>query len=131
MNKKITLIIDAGINLILAILLLSFSPNLADFFGVPISNHNFYPNILGGVFLGITIALCIEAFRKKSNEKNIGLGLIGAVCINLSGGFVLLLWLIFGELDLPTKGLTFLWSVDIILLLISSIELVNNLKSTN
>ena len=128
MNKKITLIIDAGINLILAILLLAFSPDLTSFFGVPSSHSSFYPNILGAVFLGIAIALFIEAYRKSSNEKNIGLGLIGAVCINLSGGFVLLLWLIFGNLDLPAKGMIFLWTIDIILLLISSIELINNMK---
>ena len=123
MNKKITLLIDAAINLILAILLLAFSSNLADFFGVPSARLNFYPNILGAVFLGITIALIIEAFRKEPG-KNAGLGLTGAVCINLCGGFVLLLWLISGNLDLPLRGKIFLWTLDVILLLISSVELI-------
>ena len=128
MKRRVTLLIDAVINLILAVLLLSFSPKTADFFGVPSSHINFYPNILGAVFLGITIALIIEAYRKPANINTGGLGLTGAVCINLCGGFVLLLWLIFGNLDLPVKGNIFLWSLDIILLLISSIELLNIVK---
>jgi len=101
---------------------------MADFFGIPSANNNFYPNILGAVFFGITIALIIEAFRNPSNNNKVGLGLIGAVCINLSGGFVLLLWLVFGNMSLPLKGNLFLWTLDLILLLISTIELFNIMK---
>ena len=126
MKKKITLLIDALINLILAVLLLSFSPGVANFLGVPNAQINFYPNILGAVLLGITIALIVEAFRKDSS-KTVGLGLVGAICINLCGGIVIFLWLISGNLDLPLKGEIFLWTLDLILLLISSIELILSL----
>ncbi len=125
MNKKITLIIDATINLILAILLLFFSPKIADILGVPLADSSFYPNILGAVLLGITIALTIEAYRNPINNNSVGLGLTGAICINLCGGFVLLLWLVLGNLDLPIKGKLFLWTLDLILLVISTIELVS------
>ena len=125
MNKRVTLLIDAAINLVLAIILLSFSLKIAQFFGIPTVQNSFYPNILGAVFLGITIALIIEAYRKNTN---IGLGLIGAICINLCGGFVLLLWLIFGNLALPLKGSIILWTLVILLLSISTIELVLMLK---
>ncbi len=128
MKRRVTLLIDAFINLILAILLLLFSPGLADFLGVPSAQINFYPNILGAVFLGITIALIIEAYRKPTDNSRVGLGLLGTICINLCGGFVLLLWLVFGNLHLPLMGNLFLWTLDVILLLISSIELVNILK---
>jgi hypothetical protein len=128
MNRRTTLSIDALINLILAILLLLFSPKMANFFGIPYASNNFYPNILGAVLFGITIALIIEAFRNPANNNKIGLGLIGAICINLSGGFVLLLWLVFGNMSLPLKGNIFLWTLDLILLLISAIELFNVLK---
>jgi hypothetical protein len=131
MNKKISLLADASINMILAVLLLLFSPGLADFFGVPSAYSNFYPNILGAVFLGITIALIIEAFRNPANNKNTGLGLTGAICINLCGGAVLLLWLVFGNLSIPLKGRIFLWILDLILLLISIIELVNIFKRSH
>lgn len=130
MNKKITLLIDAFINLILGVLLLAYSPKIVEFLGVPYSANYFYPNILGAVLLGISIALAIEAYRKPSNEF-IGLGLIGAISINICGGIVLLLWLLFGELNIPVKGLIFLWILVILLLVISSMELFINIKKEN
>ena len=127
MMKRITLLIDALINLILGILLVCFNPVIYNFLGVPGSDTNFYPNILGGVFIGITLALIIEAFRKKDNEL-IGLGLIGAICINICGGLVLTFWLIFGNINIPVHGKIFLWSLASILLIISSVELFLNVK---
>jgi hypothetical protein len=127
MNKRITLLIDAFINLILGVLLLAFSPKISNFIGVPFSDNYFYPNILGAVLLGISIALVIEAYRKNPNGFK-GLGLFGAISINICGGIVLLLWLLFGELDIPIKGVIFLWTLVFILLVISSIELFINIK---
>jgi hypothetical protein len=127
MKKKITLIIDAIINFVLGILLILF-PLVYKFLGVPESNTNFYPNILGAVLIGIAIALFIEAFRKgKSNY--IGLGLIGALSINMCGGIALALWLIFGELTIPLRGQIFLWSLAFILLILSSVELIFNVRN--
>jgi len=127
MNKKTTLLIDASINFILAVLLLAYSPKIVNFLGVPDSDNFFYPNILGAIFLGITIALIIEAYRKH-RDRYVGLGLVGAISINICGGFVLLLWLLFGGLNLPLRGIIFLWILDLILLVISSIELIMVLK---
>jgi uncharacterized protein YhhL (DUF1145 family) len=56
------------------------------------------------------------------------LGLGGAVAINLTGGAVLILWLILGNLVIPLRGQLFLWILAIILVLISSIELVVHIK---
>lgn len=127
MKKKITLITDAVINLILGILLLAYSPGLVSILGVPPSDNFFYPNILGAVLLGIGIALVIEAFRKRK-DKYTGLGLLGAVIINICGGTVLLIWLLSGGLNLPQKGLVFLWTLDVLLLGISFVELFLELK---
>jgi hypothetical protein len=127
MNKKITLLIDAFINFVLGALLLAYSPKIINLLGVPTSENYFFPNILGAVLIGISFALAIEAYRNNTN-RFVGLGLIGAICINICGGIVLLLWLLFGGLNLPLKGLIFLWTLDIILLVISSIELFINLK---
>ena len=123
MSKKITLLFDAFINLILGILLLAYSPHIVKFLGVPSTQDYFYPNILGAIFIGITVALLIEAFRKRP-DGFIGLGLIGAICINMCGGIVLFLWLVFGDLKIPLKGYIFLWILDLILLIISSMELI-------
>jgi hypothetical protein len=113
---------DAGINLILGILLLAYSADLAKLLGVPIVNSAFFPNLLGAVFIGITFALIIEAYKPKRNTSN-GLGLFGAISINLCGGIVLLIWLILGNLDLPVRGMVFLWVIALSVLMVSILEL--------
>ena len=126
MNKASTsLIIDAIINYSLGILCILY-PFVAEIIGVPIVENSFYPNILGAVLIGIGIALTIECYRKQG--ESIGLGLGGAVSINLSVGLVLILWLIFGDLNIPFRGLFFLWSLTVILVGISLIEIHIQLK---
>ena len=115
------LVIDGVINLILGIMLLIFPSSLVTFLGVPEPQSSFYPNILGGVLFGIAVALFLESGNSGSNAS--GLGLLGAVIINLCGGLVLGAWLSFGELGLPLPGLIFLWGLVIILVGISCFEL--------
>ena len=122
MKKSKILFVDAVINLILGILLLAFSPWIINFLGVPNTDLYFYPNILGGVLFGIGIALLIECFAKS--KLFVGLGLGGAISINICGGIVLALWLIFGNLSIPLKGIIFLWILVFILVGISSVELL-------
>ena len=119
-NASITLLIDAIINYALGILCILY-PLVAETIGVPKVDNAFYPCILGAVLFGIGIALTIECFRKS--ERIGGLGLGGAVAINLSGGLVLTWWLIFGDLNIPLRGHIFLWSIAIVLVIISSVEL--------
>jgi len=127
MNKEsITLMVDAIINYALGILCILY-PFVAHKIGVPIVENSFYPNILGAVLFGIGIALTIECYRKQ--EGMVGLGLGGAIAINLSGGLVLILWLIFGDLNIPFRGHFFLWSLAVILVGISLIELLIHLKT--
>ena len=116
------LFIDAAINLLLGILLLAYSRPIVDFLGVPFTEVGFYPTLLGAVLFGIGIALVIEARRKPHGL--VGLGLGGAVAINLSGGLVLLIWLISGVLNLPLRGRVFLWSLTVLLVGISLAELL-------
>jgi hypothetical protein len=125
--RRYILLFDAIINLILGVLLLSYTTNLAEFFGVPLISNYFYPNILGGILVGIAIALYIES-RKTDTIMTLGLGLTGAISINLCGGFVLLFWLLSGNMEIPLQGKIFLWSLDILLILLSSIELFNHFR---
>jgi hypothetical protein len=60
----------------------------------------------------------------------VGLGLGGAVAINLSGGLALIFWLIFGDLNIPFRGHFFLWSLAIILVGISLIEIYIHLENS-
>jgi len=126
MNSSKVLIIDAVVNFILGILLLMLIPfpeQVTQFLGVPKVQQVFYPSIMGAVFIGIGIALLIESYREKTQQL-VGLGLGGAIAINLCGGAVLVGWLIFGGLSLPMRGLIFLWGFAFILVVISSIELI-------
>jgi len=112
---KTILLVDSIINLFLGIILLSYSESIVDFFGLPLTDIYFYPNILGAILFGIGIALLIE-YKRKDNL--VGLGLGGAISINISGGIVLFLWLVLGNLNIPIQ----------ILIGISSLELLIYLK---
>ena len=125
---KIILIIDASINFLLGVLLIIFSPKLVNLLGVPVSSTNFYPNILGAIFIGITIALIIEVSGSK-NFDSMGLGFLGAISINLCGGVMLALWLMFGAMNIPTKGFVLLWLLVVILILVSTFELTHYIRA--
>ena len=128
MITKIILLIDAIINLILGILLLAFSQQLANFLGVPFVESYFYPNILGAVLFGIGLALLIEYYRKEGSF--IGLGLGGAISINLCGGIALALWLIMGNLSISFSGYIFLWTLVFLLIGVSFVEFIIFFRKT-
>ena len=54
-----------------------------------------------------------------------GLGLAGAVSINLCGGIVLAAWLVFGSLALPLRGQILLWALVVLLLSLSTFEIIS------
>jgi len=126
---KRILLIDAIINLFLGIILLIFSPKVIELLGIPAVEHYFYPNILGGVLVGIGIALLIECF--KASRGVVGLGLGGAVAINLCASVVLGVWLIFGKLQIPLRGQILLWIIVVVVIAVSSVELVVHKKIRN
>ena len=121
MPGKTLLIIDGLINLLLGLLLVWFPRSLVEFLGLPVTINDFYPNILGAVLLGIAIALFIES--RTGNGR--GLGLLGAVSINLCAGLVLGAWLLGGDLAIPMRGLAILWFLVVLLVGISAIEFIS------
>ncbi len=122
-KNKTLLIIDGIVNLVLGILLLLFPIGIAEWLGVPLSNTNFYPTILGAVILGIGIALLIEVYGESHRIH--GLGLAGAIAINICGAGALAIWLIFAQLNLPIHGYIILWSIAIVVLALGIIELLS------
>lgn len=120
-DHKALLIIDGLINLILGIVLLIFPSGLLAYLGLPGAQNSFYPNILGGVLFGIAIALFLES--QSTADSTGGLGLPGAVVINLCGAMVLGAWLLWGELVLPLRGSIILWGLVGLLVGVSTIEL--------
>ena len=115
------LVADGTVNVILGILLLFFPAGFASFFGLPQENNYFYASILGAVLFGIGISLFQE--RTRLNKGSAGLGLAGAITINLCGSLVLIGWLLFGGLDIPVRGFIILWIVAIVVLGIGLLEL--------
>jgi hypothetical protein len=115
------LIVDSAINLILGILLMLYPTNLAAVLGLPAASEGFYPTILGAVLFGIGLALAMEAAVPVAVGH--GLGLLGAIAINLCGGLALLAWLFFGQLGLPVRGQIILWVVCVLVLSLSLAEL--------
>lgn len=121
-RHKAFLLIDGYVNLILGILLLLFPLGVAEILGVPQPASNFYPTILGGVIFGIGIALLLEAYGHRRRIRGLGLG--GAIVINICGAGVLALWLIFKPLELPMRGLIILWVVVVVVLGIGVLEIL-------
>ena len=121
-RHKVFLIIDGIVNLILGLLLLLFPLGAAEILGVPQAASNFYPTILGGVIFGIGIALLLEVYGHPGGIRGLGLG--GAIVINICGAGILTLWLIFKPLNLPVRGLIILWVVAVVVLGIGILEVL-------
>ena len=122
MTRSALLTIDSIINLGLGVLLVLFPRDVVTLLGIPAAAPAFYPSILGAVLFGIGIALWFERGQPRGRTR--GLGLQGAIAINLCGGVVLAGWLAFGDLGLPVRGLIVLWSLVLLLVGISITELI-------
>lgn len=122
MRSSKILLVDALINLILGVLLVAFPKSVVDLLGVPQTEVTFYPSILGAILIGIALALLIEYLRRPSAAA--GLGVNGAIAINLCGAVLLVGWLLNGKLVIPLRGHVFLWGLSAALVLISGVELL-------
>ena len=120
-TSRILLIVDCVVNLLLGILLLLFPIGIIDLLGLPETNTNFYPSILGAVLFGIGLALFSEWVGYEKKFRGLGLG--GAILINLVGSGVLIIWLLFGSLSIPLRGQIILWTVGLVVFWIGIVEI--------
>ena len=120
-KHKILLVIDCIVNTVLGVLLILFPVEIIDLFGLPKTDTIFYPSLLGAILFGIGLALFLELVGFQKNVRGLGLG--GAITINIVGSLVLICWLIFGSLDIPIRGQIILWTVGLIVLVIGIVEL--------
>ena len=127
-KKQLLLVVDGIVNLVLGILLMFFPAQLMDAFDLPKVETFFYVNILGAVLFGIGIALLIERFAGKKGITGLGIG--GAIAINLCAVGVLIFWLLFQDLGLSQGGAIFLWIIAVIVLGIAVAELVTKFWKT-
>lgn len=119
-NRRFLIFLDGMINLLIGLALLLFPWGMGSLLGLPVSNTNFYPIILGAVIFGIGLALMLE--WKGPVEKYRGLGLEGAITINFMGGGALLIWLLITPLQIPIRGIIILGIVSLVVLLVGLIE---------
>ena len=122
MNRSLLLTIDSLVNLLLGVLLVVFPRDLISYLGIPEPSSAFYPSILGAVLFGIGIALWMERGADRARVRGLGLG--GAVVINLCGALVLSAWLLFGDLSLSIKAAAVLWGIVAVLTVVSLAEIV-------
>ena len=112
------LLADAVINLGLGTLLLLYPQWLVEALGMPVVATTFFPNVLGGVLFGIGLALLI-AYRGGAQ----GLGLDGAIAINLCGAGTVVGWLVIAPQGIPPRGKITLWIIALVIIGIGLIEL--------
>ncbi len=75
--------------------------------------------VLGPMLIGV--ALLIERYGFEKGVRGLGLG--GAIAINICGSLVLLGWLIFAPPAIPLRGSILLWGIGILVLGIGLVEL--------
>jgi hypothetical protein len=126
MKETVLLTLDGAVNLVLGILLALFPRRVAELLGIPIPISSFYASILGGVLVGIGLALLIQ--RIKGSSSTTGLGIEGAIAINYCGAGVLVVWLVRGQLGIPGYGYAFLWFVALVVLGIGCFETLSLIK---
>ena len=110
------------VNIVLGVLLILFPLGVVDLIGLPKTDTNFYPSILGAVIFGVGLALFFELIGYQKRFRGLGLG--GAILINLVGSTVLICWLLFGSLSIPMKGKITLWSIALLVFAIGVAELL-------
>ncbi len=124
--KKELLTFDGVVNLALGIFLMWYPASLASALGLPTEGRTFFASILGAVLFGIGVALLIERWRPPLRIAGLGLG--GAVSINLCGGVVLAAWLLVGLRDLTALGQLVMWALVVLLVGLSTLELYTHLR---
>lgn len=121
--KKL-LLADAIINLVLGVLLLLYPQALAQALGMPAVATTFFPNVLGGVLFGIGVALLL-AWRGGAQ----GLGLDGAIAINLCGAGVVVGWLLIAPQAIPPRGRITLWVIALLVIGVGVVEIRHRVRS--
>ncbi len=119
--RRTLLELDGYANILLGLVLTFFPAPVARILGLPGIEHAFYPSLFGAVLIGIGVALLLERFRRS--EHLIGLGLSGALIINLCFGIALAAWLTVADLVLPFRGYLVLWILVAVLVGFGSVEL--------
>ena len=124
MRESILLEIDGYGNVFLGLPLVLFPDGVSRFLGLAAESSTVYPFVAGALLIGIGIALLVE--RYKPAWKGLGLG--GAIAINLTFGVALAVWLLAGDGCHSARGAMVLWILVAILIGIGFIEIVSKIR---
>ena len=86
--------------------------------GLPRPDTGFWPRLTGALLVGIAGALVIEG-----THSGHGLGLAGAIVINLSGASVLATLLVLERGPTSTRGRSVVWALTCTLVILSVFEI--------
>lgn len=111
------LIVDAAINLALGAVLLLAPMGSLPLLGVPTPTTFLFTSVLGGVLVGIGGALLVSARGLE------GLGLAGAIVINVCGAVALVGWLVLADDALEPRATVTLWAIAILVLAVAALEM--------
>jgi len=103
--------------------LVLYPQRLVEMLGLPAVSSRFYPSVLGGVLIGIAVALFVA-----HRGGTAGLGLDGAIAINICGAGTVVAWLLWVPRDFSVTGRATLWVVAVLVLGTGFIELVHRLR---
>ncbi len=121
---RILLLVDASANLLLGVLLVSAPAGTLAILGLPHAGSSIYPIVLGAVLIGISAALLIETYHGD------GLGIMGAIAVNLAGALGLIAWLVVNRSRVPTRGRILLWILSAVVLGIAAVECWAHFKAS-
>jgi hypothetical protein len=121
MKEPVLLFLNAIFYFALGFLLLLFPFGLVGALGAALPGVTFYASMLGAVLLGIGLALMLE--RSRGILGLPGLGINGAILINISCAITLALWLFYRSLNLLQIGYILLWGLAAMLVTITLAEI--------
>jgi tRNA-Thr(GGU) m(6)t(6)A37 methyltransferase TsaA len=122
-GRRTLLAVDGVVNLLLGAALLLAPAGSLSWLGLPSPLPSLYAVVLGGVLVGIGLALLLEVRRQRSGFRGLGLG--GAIVINLCGAGALLGWLVLARPELSPTGAIVLWTVAVVVLGLAIVELTS------
>ena len=118
MIADLLLLADALVFLAMGAILAAFPAGAVTALGLPAGQPGFYRRLLGAVLIGIGLALMMNALPSGLS----GLGLDGAIAVNLSVALGLTILLLTGARKTPARGRRLLWLLVLVLLGLSAVD---------
>ena len=118
MNVDLLLLAEALLFLVMGAILAVFPVGIIASLGLPAGQPGFYRRLLGATLIGVGLALMMNALPSGLS----GLGLRGAMAVNLCVALALALQLLTGARKTPARGKRLLWLLVVVLVGLSAAD---------